>query len=209
MDIDVLTNLGPKNKNLLNKLNIYTLNDLLTYYPYRYNFITIKNINEALDEVVYINAIVLSDIKVNYIRKNFNILSFIASNNNINFKVTIYNRAFLKPHIIINKAITLIGKYDIKKNTFICDDIKLKPLLKKEIIPIYHVKKNIKNSDIRKIIDNALLDADTINNYIPLSLINKYNFPSKAHALRMIHNPINYDEVYFLSMKNYFYLCLK
>lgn len=38
----------------------------------------------------------------------------------------IFNRAFLKPNILIGKTITLMVKYDVKKNTFICDDIKVK-----------------------------------------------------------------------------------
>ena len=107
----------------------------------------------------------------------------------------IFNRAFLKPHIIIGKTITLVGKYDLKRNTFICDDIKLNPITKKEIIPIYHIRKGIKNNDLRKIIESALIDSAKIPNYIPDEFIMKYDLLSKRQALRMIHNPHNYDEI--------------
>ena len=194
MDIDVLTNLGPKNKNLLNKLNIYTLNDLLTYYPYRYNFITIKNINEALDEVVYINAIVLSDIKVNYIRKNFNILSFIASNNNINFKVTIYNRAFLKNALYLNREILLIGKYKKINNTFIASDIKFN-IFNNKIEAVYHLTEGLKLANLEKYMLEAIDKNIKIDDYIPNYLLEKYHFISKDIALKYIHFPHDIKEI--------------
>ena len=97
MNLNLIKNIGPKTENLLNKLNIYTVEDLLTFYPYRYNIIKLKNIDEVTDgEVCFIPATILSACKVFYIRRNFNRLDFIVSSNNINFKVTIFNRAFLK-----------------------------------------------------------------------------------------------------------------
>ena len=107
----------------------------------------------------------------------------------------IFNRAFLKPHIVIGKTITLVGKYDVKRNTFICDDIKLNPITKKEIIPIYHVKKGIKSNDILKIIESAISDSAKIPNYVPDEFVMKYDFISKKQALRMVHMPYKEEEI--------------
>ena len=49
---------------------------------------------------------------------------FNTSNNLVN--VVIFNRAFLKPNLLIGKYITVIGKYDTKSNTINAADIKLK-----------------------------------------------------------------------------------
>ena len=130
-----------------------------------------------------------------FIRKNFNKLQFRVNHNGKVMYAVIFNRAFLKPHIVIGKTITLVGKYDLKRNTFICDDIKLNPITKKEIIPIYHVKKGIKSNDILKIIESAIDDSAKIPNYVPDEFIMKYDFISKKQALRMIHMPHKEEEI--------------
>ena len=141
------------------------------------------------------NSIVETIPTVAFIRKNFNRMQFKVNHNNKMMNAIIFNRAFMKRNITVGKTITLVGKYDNKRNTFTCDDIKLTPITKKEIIPIYHINKNIKNNEVRKIIETALNENVNINNYVPLEFAQKYNFISKNQAIRMIHNPHNYEEL--------------
>ncbi len=196
MELTDIKGVGPKMLLNLHELNIYTVDDLLTYYPYRYDLFEPSNLTDDYDhERIAINVLVETTATTAFIRKNFNKLQFRVNHNGRIMYAVIFNRAFLKPHIIIGKTITLIGKYDSKRNTFICDDIKLNPLTKKEIIPIYHIKKGIKNNDLRKIMESALVDSAKISNYLPDEFIMKYDFISKKQALRMIHMPHNYEEV--------------
>lgn len=196
MELTDIKGVGPKMLLNLHELNIYTVDDLLTYYPYRYDLFEPSNLTDDYDhERIAINVLVETTATTAFIRKNFNKLQFRVNHNGRIMYAVIFNRAFLKPHIIIGKIITLIGKYDSKRNTFICDDIKLNPLTKKEIIPIYHIKKGIKNNDLRKIMESALVDSAKISNYLPDEFIMKYDFISKKQALRMIHMPHNYEEV--------------
>ena len=196
MELTDIKGVGPKMLENLHELNIYTIEDLLTYYPYRYDLFEPINLSDDYDnERIAINVQVEMTATTAFIRKNFNKLQFRVNHNGKVMYAVIFNRAFLKPHIIIGKTITLVGKYDLKRNTFICDDIKLNPITKKEIIPIYHIRKGIKNNDLRKIIESALIDSAKIPNYIPDEFIMKYDLLSKRQALRMIHNPHNYDEI--------------
>ena len=196
MELTDIKGVGPKMLENLHELNIYTIEDLLTYYPYRYDLFEPINLSDDYDnERIAINVQVETTATTAFIRKNFNKLQFRVNHNGKVMYAVIFNRAFLKPHIIIGKTITLVGKYDLKRNTFICDDIKLNPITKKEIIPIYHIRKGIKNNDLRKIIESALIDSAKIPNYIPDEFIMKYDLLSKRQALRMIHNPHNYDEI--------------
>lgn len=196
MELSDIKGVGPKMLENLKSLNITNIEDLLTYYPYRYDiFEPIALNNDYNGERIAINANVETTPTTVFIRKNFNKLQFRCNHNNKTMYAVIFNRAFLKPNIRLGSTITLIGKYDNKKNTFICDDIKLTPLTKKEIIPIYHTNKSVKNNDIRKIITNALNDAVATFNYIPESFIDKYNFISKKQAIRMIHKPNNNEEI--------------
>ena len=196
MELSDIKGVGPKMLGNLKTLNINNMEDLLSYYPYRYDIFEPINLDENYNgERVAINVIVETTATTAFIKRNFNKLQFRCNHNNKTIYAVIFNRAFLKPHIVIGKTITLVGKYDIKKNTFICDDIKLTPLEKKEIIPIYHTKKDIKNSELRKIMENAIIDNAASYNYVPSEFIEKYNMISKKQALRMIHLPHNFEEI--------------
>ena len=156
MKLEQLPKIGPKTINILNKININTVEDLLTYYPYRYNVIKFINIDEANENMIcYIKAKVLSVPKVAYIKKNFNRLDFIASNSNQDFKVTIFNRAYLKQSLTLDKEIVLIGKFSKLKNSFVANDIKYN-MNEERIEPIYHLTEGLKNSSLETMISNAL-----------------------------------------------------
>ena len=165
MELGDVKGVGPKMLQNLHELNIYHVEDLLTYYPYRYDLFEPTSLTEDYDhERIAINVVVETTATTAFIRKNFNKLQFRVNHNGKVMYAVIFNRAFLKTHIVIGKTITLIGKYDDARNTFICDDIKLNPLTKKEIIPIYHIRKGIKNNELRKVIENALSDSAKIPN---------------------------------------------
>ena len=196
MELTDIKGVGPKTLEHLHELGIYTLDDLLTNYPYRYDLFEPTNLTGQYDnERIAINVQVETTATTAFIRKNFNKLQFRVNHNGKVMYAVIFNRAFLKPHIVIGKTITLVGKYDVKRNTFICDDIKLNPITKKEIIPIYHVKKGIKSNDILKIIESAISDSAKIPNYVPDEFVMKYDFISKKQALRMVHMPYKEEEI--------------
>lgn len=196
MELSDVKGVGPKMLASLKNLGIYNVNDLLTYYPYRYDIFEPVTLNDDYNnERIAINAIIETTATTAYIRKNFNKLQFRANHNGKVIYVVIFNRAFLKPNIVIGKIVTLIGKYDFKRNIFICDDVKLNPLKKKEIIPIYHVKKGLKSNDVKKVIENCLEDSGKVINYVPDEFIMKYDLISKKQAIRMIHLPHNYEEI--------------
>lgn len=189
MKLEQLPKIGPKTINILNKININTVEDLLTYYPYRYNVIKFINIDEANENMIcYIKAKVLSVPKVAYIKKNFNRLDFIASNSNQDFKVTIFNRAYLKQSLTLDKEIVLIGKFSKLKNSFVANDIKYN-MNEERIEPIYHLTEGLKNSSLETMISNALKENISLNDYIPPYLSEKYHFLNKDEAIRKIHQP--------------------
>jgi len=196
MELSEIKGVGPKLLKSLNNLNINTIEDLLSYYPYRYEIFEPLNLTEDYNgERIAINATIESLPTVAFIKKNFNRLQFRAVHNNKVMQVVIFNRAFMKQHLTINKTITLVGKYDNKKNTFTCDDIKLTPITKKEIIPIYHINKNIKNNELRKIYESLFSNKLEVSKYIPDEYIEKYNFIDKLEALKKIHIPTNYNDI--------------
>src|SRR5574344_78972 len=116
MEIIKLNGVGPKTSKLLENINIFTTDDLLEYYPYKYNFIKFLNLEDLTSMPGYIECVVKTTPIIYYIKKNFNKLQFKAEFNKQIFNVVIFNRAFLKPNIKINNTIIVIGKYDSLKN---------------------------------------------------------------------------------------------
>ena len=214
MDIKNLHQVGEKTSKILNKLGIFTDDDLINYYPYRYNVYNFSN--ELIDNsTLIINVIIESNPIVSYIKKNFNRLSFRARYNERIFNVVIFNRAYLKTNLTIGKNITIIGKYDFKKNIFTSSDIKFN-VTNCQIEPVYHLTKGITNNTISKLIKDNFNNI-YIKDSLPSNIISKYNLLSKKDALYNIHfsndlkmvhyakNRLIYEELFDFSFKmNYF-----
>lgn len=196
MDLQNIKGIGDKTIKSLNKLNIYNIDDLVNYYPFRYQTYNIKKLSSVSNnENCTIIATVESNPQVFYFKKNFNRLSFKSLSDNLLINVTIFNRAFLKNNIKIGEEITLIGKFEKLKNNFVASDIKLDKIDNNTIEPIYHVNKDIKNKTLIKLIDNALAINKEYDDYIPCEINDKYGFVSKYEALQEIHNPSNIKEL--------------
>lgn len=214
MDIKNLHQVGEKTSKILNKLGIFTDDDLINYYPYRYNVYNFSN--ELIDNsTLIINVIIESNPIVSYIKKNFNRLSFRARYNERIFNVVIFNRAYLKTNLTIGKNITIIGKYDFKKNIFTSSDIKFN-VINGQIEPVYHLTKGITNNTVSKLIKDNFNNI-YIKDSLPSNIISKYNLLSKKDALYNIHfsndlkmvhyakNRLIYEELFDFSFKmNYF-----
>lgn len=214
MDIKNLHQVGEKTSKILNKLGIFTDDDLINYYPYRYNVYNFSN--ELIDNsLLIINVIIESNPIVSYIKKNFNRLSFRARYNERIFNVVIFNRAYLKTNLTIGKNITIIGKYDFKKNIFTSSDIKFN-VTNGQIEQVYHLTKGITNNTISKLIKDNFNNI-YIKDSLPSNIISKYNLLSKkdalynihfANDLKMVHyakNRLIYEELFDFSFKmNYF-----
>ena len=192
MELTDIKGIGDKTLKALNKQNIYTIEDLVNYYPFRYQPYNIQDLSKVdSSDTVVINATVETNANVFYIKKNFNRLTFKALANNLLINVTIFNRAFMKQNITVGREITLVGKWEKLKNTFVASDIKLTQMKQNEIEPIYHLNKDLKNSALRKILNEVLNKNIKYDDYIPSYLIDEYGFVSKNEALKEIHNPLN------------------
>lgn len=196
MELANMKGIGHKSIALLNKLNIYDIEDLLEFYPYRYNIYKPVDLETSEDNTnVTINALIESTPRLSYIKKNFNRLSFKALTNNLLINVTIFNRSFLYKHLSVGKNIMLVGKYNKQKNAFVASELKLGILTEPKIEPIYHIIKGLKNSQISTYIKQALTENKNLTDYIPEEIVGKYNFLSKEEAIRIIHEPKTINQI--------------
>lgn len=198
LDVSKVKGIGPKSLMLLNKIGIYTVDDLVTHYPFRYDILTrsdLKNVKE--EEKVVIDGKVES-VPI--------LLRFKAGLNKLNFRlvtttgvvgVSIFNRAFMKNNLTIGTNVIVIGKYDAKKNVITASDIKFGLLTNQaKIEPVYHSTSGLTNKNMLTYINTALLmNGKDITDYIPTSYQEKYHFSNKRTALNIVHNPPSIEKL--------------
>ena len=213
MQLEDIKGIGKTTIKYLNELGIYDADDLITYYPFRYEITQntdIHNLNDG-DKVV-IGGIVENVPTVIHFNRKLNKMSFHLNTGEFITNITIFNRAFLKDKLNVGHAVTIIGKYDQKHNSITASDIKFGLIEGTLIEPIYHSSFKINSSKISKII-KSVLDKVKPKDYIPDSLIRKYHFMDKQEAIKIVHNPkdkeklkkalarLKYEELFMYMMK--------
>lgn len=209
--------IGPKILGLLNKLGIYTVEDLIDYYPFRYNTIVPT---ELIDGSVVVSGIVETTPITTYIKRNLNKLSFRIETHDQLVNVTIFNRAFMKSNLKRGMTITVIGEYDERHNTITASNVLLKEIGIGYMEPVYHVTNGISSRVIANLVKNALDTNPNIIDYVPEYLVEKYDYPTKSSAIMQIHNPkdlnklddvvnrLKYEELFkFMFKINYLKSC--
>lgn len=195
-ELDTLKGIGTRTVSLLNKLKINSVEDLVYYYPFRYDVIKRSDI-ESLeqDDKIIIDGIIETVPSVFYIKKTLNKMSFKLSCE-VLLNVTIFNRSFLKRNLTVGKTVTIIGKYDKKHHSIVASDILFKPLDDKvEIKPVYHMVYGMSNKQLSHFIDLALEKDVEINDYIPKEFIEKYHFDDKKDMIKELHHPTSVEHL--------------
>ncbi len=115
-DVKFVKGVGPNRVKLLNKLGIYTLKDLLMYFPRQHEDRSKpKKISELLDgEVALINAICVSKMAEIRIRKGFTLYKLIVRDDTGTCQITWYNQSYLKTKFKLGNSYMFYGKINNK-----------------------------------------------------------------------------------------------
>lgn len=210
MELNIIKGIGDKTITLLNKLNIYTIDDLVNYYPFRYEILEKTDLNS--DRVVIDGVVETSPLFIR-LRGKLDKMSFRVRLDDRICNVVIFNRGFLRNNIKINTTITIIGKYDIKHNTITASDIKFGSISSlPKITPVYHTVSKITSKQINNYI-LKVIDDIKVTDIIPSILLDKYKLIPKSEAIREIHRPddmhllknainhIKYEELFLFMLK--------
>lgn len=214
-ELETIEGIGPKTKELLNKIKIYTVEDLLNYYPYRYDIIKRSDLSNLSDgDKIIIDGIVEGQPTTIYINKSLKKMIFRISTKTMILNITLYNRAHLYSDLKSGKEITIIGKYNKLKNTVIVSDIRfglLPPSAKIE--PIYYTTEGLTVKQISKFEAIALENDYDVIDLVPRYIEEKYNLMNKKSAIKNIHIPedilllkkarqrIKYEELFMYVLK--------
>ena len=192
MALKDIKGVGPRALTLLSKIGINTVDDLVTHYPFRYEFLVRGNLAETNDgdHIIIDGKIESSPILVRF-KAGLNKMNFRLVTASGVVGVSIFNRAFLKSQLTVGTTVTVIGKFDKPKNVITASEIKMESLSNKvKIEPVYHLTSGLTNKNMALYINMALLSqSKEIHDSIPLKYQEKYNFSNKRLALNIVHNP--------------------
>ena len=134
--------IGPKSLSLLNKININTIEDLVTHYPFRYDVLKRDELSQVDDgEKIIIDGKIESMPILMRFKAGLNKMNFRLVTQSGVVGVSIFNRAFLKSKLLVGTDVIVIGKLDKGKNIITASDIKLDQLSNKVKIEPVHSRR--------------------------------------------------------------------
>lgn len=199
-DAKYIKGVGPNRIKQLNSLGIYTLEDVISYYPRGYENRGIKkDIAELVDgEDALIEAKCVSKMTEIRIRKNMTIYKLVVRDETATCTLTWFNVPFLKKRFIVGDTYRFFGKVKRKLNQIEM----MTPIIDEQdsnkntgrIIPIYPSTYNLSQNILRKIIENALEEANVLPETIPEYLIKEYKLMGINEATKQIHFPNSFED---------------
>ncbi|MDD3223989.1 MAG: ATP-dependent DNA helicase RecG [Clostridium sp.] len=198
-DVDVIKGVGEKTKQMLNKCSIFSVMDLLLYFPRDYEtLIFSSNISEFSkgDKVIVKGRFIRNDGSFRS-RNGKTITKLLFTDGKNIFQGIWFNMPYISKSFQIDNEYTLMGKINILRNEIsMTSPVVLKDESKREdkIVPIYPLRDNMKNKYFINII-SKVLSAVKIEENLPEWIVKKHNFYSLDRAIRCIHNPTNISEL--------------
>ena len=193
--VTMLAGVGAKRADSLASLGIQTIEDLLTYYPFRYEDIQERNLNEILDqEKVTLKGLVVSPPVMSRFGYKKNRLQFRMMQDNAVFNVSFFNQPYLKDKVILSEEIAVYGKWDAKRKSLNGMKI-LGSQAVDDFSPIYHVNKSIRQTTLVDLIRRGFEEyGDLIEENLPNGLVEKYRLLDRPTAVKSMHFPKNHEE---------------
>ena len=209
-DVIMLKGVGPKFGYLLNKLGVFSVFDLISYYPKKYidysSRCLIRKLKEGNNVTIYGR---ISSLKTFTTRNNLTIIKVTVSDESgsleLNYFYSKLNRYSIERYksqfpkgsgIIVSGCVkkdNYTGTFTIDKpqHQLVSDDaVENDSLNVGRIVPVYPLVENLNIKALRKAISNALeLHSSNIENLLPDEIIKKYEMLDRKDALRIIHFP--------------------
>ena len=199
-DVKYIKGVGPNRVLLLNKLGIFTLEDLITYYPRTYEDRNKpKSIEECQEgEEALIEAVVCSPIN-NVRLKGRTMQRMVIRDETGTAYLTWFNQTYLKNMFTVGKKYKFYGKVSKKTGrvsmTSPVFEGTEKNSITGRIIPIYPLTYNLSQNALRKIMENAVEVAyGNLEETLPKYLIDKYSLENINDATKHVHFPENFEE---------------
>ncbi|RLK63294.1 ATP-dependent DNA helicase RecG [Atopobacter sp. AH10] len=189
----LLDHVGPVRLSALHDLGIKTIEDLLFYFPFRYDMIVEKDPNELLDgDKVVLKGLRINQATVNfYGRKKSRLQVQIMVLNHV-IRLIFFNQHYLKDKINQLDEIAIYGKWDASRQQLIA--LKLLGGFKEgqgqSFEAVYPASQAIKAGTIRQLVEQAFERfGEEISDLYPLEALGPYGYMSRRQAVYNMHFP--------------------
>lgn len=201
-DVQYVKGIGPKKADKLNKLGIFTLKDLLYYFPRQFedrnNLKKIAQLED--DEKVTIKA-VISSINTFSPKEGMTLTKIDVKDETGSAKLVFFNKSYIKNTFRPGDSILVFGKVKKKFNNLELTSCELEYLTNSpkntcRFMPVYQLTYGVTNKEIMSIIRTVLEDKELIiQEYMPKRIIDKYRLCNIDFAVRNIHSPSNKESL--------------
>jgi ATP-dependent DNA helicase RecG len=200
-DVKYVKGVGPNRVKLLNKIGIYNLGDLITYYPRDYEDRSkprmIQNLVDGEDSLI--KALAVSRVVEIRLKNRMCMYKLVVQDETAKCTIIWFNQSYLKNKFIIGETYYFFGKANIRMGKFemsspAFDDVNTKNNTGR-IIPIYSSTYSLSQNTIRKIIENGLEMVDgNLEENMPEYILDNYNLLGINEATKKVHFPESFEE---------------
>ena len=212
--LSVLPGVGPKSAEKFAKLGIETLQNLLLYFPFRYEDFQSKQVLDLEDgEKAVVSGLVVTPANVQYYGFKRNRLRFSIKQGEVILAVNFFNQPYLADKVEVGASVAIFGKWDKAKASL--TGMKLLAQVEDDLQPVYRVAQGISQASLVKLIKTAFdqgLDL-LIEENLPLILLERYHLISRSEAVRAMHFPkdlaeykqalrrVKFEELFYFQMQ--------
>ncbi len=200
-NVQNIKGVGPARAKQLSKLDIYTIKDVLFYFPRDYLDMSPLTFKQgAEDKTGAFPCVVTGRAATTKTNSGLYITKVPVSDGQNKGYAVFFNQPFIErsfyPHqklILIGKIRKNFGTYEISAPEWIkFEEIKQGEKLEK-IRPIYPLTKGVSQNFLRSIVKNALEVVSSIGDTLPEDIIKEYNLLSLKEAIKNIHFPQSFN----------------
>jgi len=193
-EVRYLKGVGPKLSQILEKLKIKTIADLIQYFPRDYvdrsQIDLLKN--PLQKDYIHVIARVIAHDYIGWGRKKT--LKIIIEDSSHQASLLCFGRNYLKSVLVPGIFCLVSGNFKYHYNELQSSNFEVEPYNEdgdyEKIIPIYPLTTGLTQGPLRRMMKKALLFIkDQVKDELPLYLIKKYNLIHKQNALWSIHFP--------------------
>ncbi|MBR3885254.1 MAG: ATP-dependent DNA helicase RecG [Clostridia bacterium] len=197
MELTEIKGIGESRKKSFEENGIFSCEDLINYFPYKYYDFTKTEAFADDGKVRLIKATAIENPKIVKAKGN---LSFVICKMNDEtghtFQAVWFNQTFIKSQLYLGITVFLYGKNSPKKkNTFNVLLMKKQEKLNEfGLLPVYHSIDGIGQTTILDSI-NKSLEMLNISSFLPYNILLKHNILNLSEAYKTIHSPKNFESL--------------
>ncbi len=197
-DIQYVKGVGPARVRLLHKLGIYSIEDIITYYPRDYEDRSrLKKIAELVDgDSCAFEGIIASKVTEHKFRKGLSMYKVLIKDGTGSITATWFNQHYLGKVLRLGENFIFFGKIAGRyKNLEVQSPVyekqearEAKNILK--IVPVYPSTADLSQNIIRSTICNALdMVSGKLTEFLPESILSEHRLSEINYCIQQIHFP--------------------